>query len=233
VVGRSNPAKERIVLLVERHPIAARHLGACLNQIPGLRVTLTELPLSPRSLLSKPSVVVIDVEGPPFAQVRFFRAVTTWLGDVPILVIGNRLSDDELCRLIFHGVRGFVPYEEVEGEICPAVEAVCRGHMWYSPRVLERYAMLSSSLQKQEGEGRDGLSPRETEVVGLLHRRLSDKEIGSVLGISERTVRFHLHNVFEKLGVRDRYSAMELTREGALELGVRGLVHHTHAAELL
>jgi DNA-binding CsgD family transcriptional regulator len=56
------------------------------------------------------------------------------------------------------------------------------------------------------------LSPREKEVAALLERRLCNKEIGSALGICERTVRFHLGNIFKKLGVSDRYSLIDLLR---------------------
>jgi DNA-binding NarL/FixJ family response regulator len=81
--------------------------------------------------------------------------------------------------------------------------------------------MLSSGLGKQKRREHSALSPRESEIVGLLQRRLSDKEIGCALGISERTVRFHLHNIFEKLGVHDRYGVVDFARTaGPSELRV-------------
>lgn len=129
-----------------------------------------------------------------------------------MLIIGNRLSDEDLCRLMLHGVRGYVPYTKVEEEIRPAVEKLLKGHTWLPPQVLERYAALSSALKEQALAEHGILSPRESEVLGLLQRRLSNKEIGRALGISESTVRFHLHNVFVKLGVQDRYSAMDLAQ---------------------
>jgi DNA-binding NarL/FixJ family response regulator len=99
----------------------------------------------------------------------------------------------------------------VEEEICSAVHALGRGHMWYPQQVLERHAIFSRALLDRSHD-RGGLSPRESEVIGLLQRRLSNKEIGSALGITERTVRFHLQNVFDKLGLRDRYGVSEWAR---------------------
>jgi DNA-binding NarL/FixJ family response regulator len=60
--------------------------------------------------------------------------------------------------------------------------------------------------------GSQNFTQREKLVVDLLQHRLSNKEIGTVLKISERTVRFHLANIFSKLGVNDRYSVVDLAR---------------------
>jgi LuxR family transcriptional regulator of csgAB operon len=136
--------------------------------------------------------------------------------DAQILVIGKRVSEDELCRILFHGVRGFVTYDQVDEQICSAVDALFRGHTWVSPQVLDRYLILSSGLPSHERYGQGALSPRESEIIGLLQRRLCDKEISSVLGVSEHTVRFHLQNIFNKLGVHDRYSVIEWARTAGL-----------------
>jgi DNA-binding NarL/FixJ family response regulator len=144
--------------------------------------------------------------------VPYLRTVRIAFGEAQILVIGKRVPDEELCLLLLHGVRGFVDYDKVEREICAAVDSLFTGHMWYPMQVLERFASLSRAAPAERRGRHGGLSPRETEVIGLLQRRLSNKEIGSALGISERTVRFHLHSIFEKLGVQDRYSVLELAR---------------------
>jgi DNA-binding NarL/FixJ family response regulator len=117
-----------------------------------------------------------------------------------------------MCHLLFHGVRGFVSYEKVEEEICAAVDAVVRGHIWFSSQVLERYVMLSSARDKRIMRSRGHLSARETEIAGLLQHRLSDKEIGSTLGITTRTVRFHLQNIFGKLAVHDRQAVADFMK---------------------
>ena len=97
-----------------------------------------------------------------------------------------------------------------------SVDALIRGHAWVSPEVLDRYLMVSSALAGREPNGRSAFSPRESEIIGVLQRRLSDKEISSVLGISKHTVRFHLQNIFNKLAVHDRYSVIEWARTPGL-----------------
>jgi DNA-binding NarL/FixJ family response regulator len=185
-----------------------------LNREPPLEAVLCDVSLPGNaSLSSKPSILIIDADALPFPLLPFLRTARTAFGDAPILVIGKRLSDEGLRGLVLHGVRGFIIYENVEQEICAAAEAVLRGRMWYPPQVLERCAMLSSALARRNWGERGALSPRESEVIGLLQRRLSNKEIGCALGISERTVRFHLHNIFQKVGVQGRYGLVDFARD--------------------
>jgi DNA-binding NarL/FixJ family response regulator len=208
-----NPRTRHVVYVVEPHPFAARHLASALQRNPALEVILSDINLrSGPTLPNKRPILIIDAGSLPFPLAPFLRSVRIAFGEAQILVIGKPVPDEELCRLIFHGVRGFVAYDKVEQEIRAAVDSLLRGHMWHAPQVLERYAILSSALANQRRGKRTALSARESEVIGLVQRRLSNKEIGSALGISERTVRFHLHNIFEKLGVHDRYSVLELAR---------------------
>jgi len=213
-MGSPTQRREKyLVYIVERHPIAARHLEMVLNANRALEVVLSDVDLRANATLSRNiSVLVIDGSALPFPLAAFLRTARTVFADAPTLVIGNRLSDDDLCRLLFHGVKGYVAYDKVEQEVCAAVEAVVAGRVWAPRRVLERYVMLTSAAVNEKRGGHNALSPRENEVMGLLQRRLSNKEIGGALGISERTVRFHLQNIFAKLGVHDRYSVVELAR---------------------
>ena len=213
----SNPVQKHTVFLVEPNPIAARHLAAALKRDQALRVIPAgfDLPTDPASS-EKSSVVIVDEEALPFPLFSYLRTVRALVSDARILIIGRRASDEELCRLLFHGVKGLVTYDNIDEQLCRAVDALIRGHAWVSPEVLDRYLMLSSSLPGREQTGGGAFSPRESEIIGLLQRRLSDKESSSVLGVSEHTVRFHLENIFNKLGVRDRYSVIELLRTAGL-----------------
>lgn len=202
-----------LVYVVERHPIAARHLAMILSANRALEVVLSDVDLRANPTLSRRiSVLVIDGGALPFPLAAFLRTARTVFADAPTLVIGNRLSDEDLCRLLFHGVKGCITYDKVEQELSAAVEALVTGRVWAPRRVLERYVMLSSATANDKRGEHDAFSPRESEVMGLLQRRLSNKEIGGALGISERTVRFHLQNIFAKLGVHDRYSIVELAQ---------------------
>jgi len=209
--------RKRSVYVVEPHPVAACHLATALKRIPALEVIPSGVNLPNDAVLSKKSsLLIVDADALPFPLVPYLHTVKLLFPDAQILVIGKRLPDDELCRILFHGVRGFVVYDQVDKQLCPAVDALFRGRTWVRPEVLDRYPILSSTLSRCERYVQGALSPRESEIVGLLQRRLCDKEISSALGVSEHTVRFHLQNIFDKLGVHDRYSVIERTRRPGL-----------------
>jgi DNA-binding NarL/FixJ family response regulator len=205
------------VCLLANHPLAAQYLMKLLERRAKVELVTDLKDVASGYVLREASpILVIDAYGLPSPLALYLSAAASALKDPRILVTGSRLSDDELCRLLFRGVSGFVAYDEAAEQICAAVDAVLRGHVWVPRAVLERYVILSSALARQKRCHHGTLSPRESEVVGLLQRRLSNKEIGSALGLGERTVRFHLQNVFDKLGVRDRYSVAELARSTGL-----------------
>jgi DNA-binding NarL/FixJ family response regulator len=205
------PSQKHRVYVVESHALAARYLTTVLSQDPALEVILSgpDLPAD-APLSSGSSVLIVDADALPLPVVPYLRTVRTIFGDVRVLVIGKGASDDELCRLLFQGVSGFVSYDRIETEVHRALGAVLSGGVWAPPAVLQRYVKLSSAFASRDRSKGGALTPREEEVVGLLLRRLCNKEIASALRISERTVRFHLENIFDKIGVRDRHSVIDV-----------------------
>jgi DNA-binding NarL/FixJ family response regulator len=224
------------VYVVETHALAARYLTTVLSQDPALEVTVSgpNLPAD-AGLSSESSLLMVDADALPFPLAPYLRTVRALFGDARVLVVGKGVSDDALCRLLFEGASGFVSYDRIETEIHRALGAVLSGGVWAPPSVLQRYVRLSSAFASREPGNQGALTPREEEVIGLLLRRLCNKEIASALGISERTVRFHLENIFDKIGVRDRYRAIEIARATGF-VGCRSseaaqrLAHELHSA---
>jgi two-component system nitrate/nitrite response regulator NarL len=108
------------------------------------------------------------------------------------------------------GIDGFVRYAEAKEQLIPALRALANGRMWLPRSILECFAQLAAKGSRPESSKPRPLTLREAEVVRLLTEGLSNKEIGNQLGITERTVKFHVENLFGKLRVRDRYSAAEV-----------------------
>jgi DNA-binding NarL/FixJ family response regulator len=212
VAERSKTPPRLRVCLAATHPLATEYLVKLLEHKAQVQLftdvkELTDHPASP----GMSPVVIIDAYALPSPLGTCLRAVA-WSFEHPrIIVTGSRLPDDDLCQLLLQGLRGYVVYEQASEQIGAAIDAVQKGHLWVPRAVLERYVTLSSALATPRQHG--ALSRRESEVVGLIRRRLTNKEIGDALGISERTVRFHLQNVFDKLGVRDRHSIPDLMRD--------------------
>ena len=118
-------------------------------------------------------------------------------------------------RLLPLGIHGFVGYPQIAEQLAEAVHCVAEGRLWISSSVLEAYARQSiTSLNTVSQLPRpQGITQRESEVIELVKRRLSNKEIGEILNIRESTVKFHLSNVFSKLQINGR---SELQDKGQL-----------------
>ena len=200
------------VCVVEYNPLAARHLELLLQRDP-------EIELIPRDRLlehplSRPvpiSAFVVDQPSLPMPLNRFLRFLGVRFPKAKALVLDDQLTDDDLCRLLFLGIQGFLSYEETEAGLVPAVRAVADGHYWVPQRVLEQYMRFSARLPAARTDRIEGFTWRERRIIELVKRRLSNKEISAILAVSEGTIKFHLSNIFAKLGVRDRHHMIEVT----------------------
>lgn len=212
-MGSACSRRKAVVWLVEPHPLADRYVRGLLQRKGALRVVADPGAHTRKAdPADSPALLLVDIDTLPLSLATYLRMARYAFPQARILAMGRTLPAEELCRLLFLGISGFVPYDKVEQEITAAVEAVLGGHLWAAPQVLERYVTYSSALSNPKTMGRRAFTSRESAIIGLLQRRLSNKEIGSALGVSERTVRFHLQNIFDKLGVRDRYSVAEITK---------------------
>jgi DNA-binding NarL/FixJ family response regulator len=200
------------VCVVEYNPLAARHLELLLQRDPEIefipRDRLLEHPLSRPAPIN---AFVVDQGALPMPLNRFLRFLGVRYPKAKTLVLDDALSDDDLCRLLFLGIQGFLAYEEAEASLLPAVRAVAGGHYWVPQRILEQYMRLSARLPSPRSERVEGFTWRERRIIELVKRRLSNKEIAAILGVSEGTTKFHLSNIFAKLGVRDRHHLIEVT----------------------
>ena len=199
-------SREKVsVCLVEHNPLAAAHLRRLLTTDRTVRVYSPEeifdaphafaLPDgqagagAPASTQSPP-VFILDAATLPTALSKYLRALRLRFPRAPTLVLDNPQPREELCRLLLLGIQGFVAYSEVEEQLLPAV--------------LEEFARFSAQLSRARAMKGVPLTRQEKRILDLVQRRLSNKEIGAILNISESTVKFHLGNIFLKLGVRDR-----------------------------
>jgi DNA-binding NarL/FixJ family response regulator len=113
---------------------------------------------------------------------------------------------DEEIRLLYLGVHGIVLAENLERDLPKAIHSVYNGDLWVSRCALNEYVSRS-------GHRTDGISftGREQQVVVFLMNGFSNKEIGNSLRISERTVKFHVSNILQKLNVENRKSLQTLS----------------------
>jgi len=198
--------------MVEPHLLAACFLKSILKSSVAREFSLDgETPLA-RKKTNKSAVVLIDCETIRSPLSKYLRILRGKVPNAKVLLIGRSLPGDEICRLLFLGIHGYVAYEEVSERLQSAIVAVRAGSFWVPREILENFVRYSAKLNQSRAAGQLGLTKREEMVVELLQREMSNKEIASALGISERTAKFHLSNIFAKRGVHDRHSMVMIAK---------------------
>ncbi len=158
----------------------------------------------------RPDVVLMDLRLPRLSGVEATLQIRREFPDCRVIVLTTYDADEDIFRAIQAGAKSYLLKDVTQEEIRSTIQAVFEGRESIPPEVAGTFA--------QRLKRRD-LTERELEVIKLLVRGRSNKEIGSDMGITERTVRFHLQSIFEKLGVMDRtQAAVESLRQGLVQI---------------
>jgi DNA-binding NarL/FixJ family response regulator len=111
----------------------------------------------------------------------------------------------EKTRLFSWGLDGFVELHKTwQRELSQAIRSILKGQLWVPPEVLLAFVKQAKALLDAQLLHGHFLTAREAEILQLLMRRLTNKEISTALNISERTVKFHVSNILSKLQLEDR-----------------------------
>jgi len=153
-----------------------------------------------------PDVVVMDLSMPVMDGVAATRAVIERMPQTRVLVLTSFSDRDRVRRAIEAGATGYQLKDAEPADLRAAVRDVAAGNTPLDARV-------AGALLPQRPTRGHGLSQREREVLDLVAAGLANKQIATELGISERTVKAHLGNVFRQLGVADRTSAAIWARD--------------------
>lgn len=121
-----------------------------------------------------------------------------------IIAFANEPNDHEGLQLFQNGVKGYVNTFSTVERIQQVLMTINSGSIWLGQSVMQ--TMIQSLVNETlPNEGwKDRLTEREQQVAGLILESQTNKEIAATLEITERTVKAHVHNIFEKLGVSDR-----------------------------
>lgn len=118
----------------------------------------------------------------------------------PVILLIHSLSPQDETRVLYLGVRGIVPIANLENELTPAVESIISKRLWIPRNTLNEYI-----VQRDGSVGPSSkFTTREQQIIACLMEGLSNKEIGQMLEISPRTVKFHVANILHKFRVKNR-----------------------------
>ena len=193
------------VLVADDHAIVRVGLGQLLEACDDIEVVdsvTNGLDAVEVAIGRRPDVVLMDLSMPGVDGIEATRRILDSRPDIRIVMLTFHSSPDPILEAVDAGAVGYLLKDAEPDEILRGVRAAARGESPLDPKAAR--ALL---LARTEGTRVAELSSREREVLVLVGAGMANKQIARRLGISEKTVKSHLTNVFRHLGVSDRTQA--------------------------
>lgn len=205
------------VYFYSKHPLVARIIKQALLSDPNLRPVVKPMPRNPGFLESSvhPPIMVLDtcsVNNWPDFLVKWFSA-----GHRAVVLLSPELANrSEQVNVLYLGVSGIVSFSSnLEEELPQAIHSVVRGRMWVSRDTFHEYVKQTNLLLTRSSRETHGLTAREEQIHKFLVQDFSNRQIGAILGISERTVKFHVSRILQKKQVKNRQALIGIVSQAA------------------
>ena len=203
------------ILLADDHDLMRQGIRSMLDSHVNFEVCAEAkdgIEAAEKALEYRPDVVILDVTMPKMNGLEASRRITKQLPDTQVLIFTIHDNEDMIRETLDAGAHGYVLKSEAPTHLAAAVEAVAQRDLYFSSGVSD--FVIDSLLKSGGGDNEDAvqeipLTAREIEVLRLLARGNSNKEIATALFISVRTVETHRRTIHKKLKLN---SVAELVR---------------------
>jgi two-component system NarL family response regulator len=205
-----NDPKAIRILVVDDHFMVRMGLAASLNVEPDMQVVAEASTGEQAIALYRehvPQVVIMDCRLPGMNGSQTTALIMKEFPQAKVLMLSTHSGEEEIYRALQAGARGYVLKSAIREELLNAIRSVHAGKTHVDPVAAQS---LAERLTHEE------LTSREFEVLGMLVKGLSNKEIGAQLHVTEVTVKQHVSHLFQKLNVSDRTQAVTV----ALQRGI-------------
>ncbi len=158
----------------------------------------------------RPDVVLMDLRMPKLDGVQATRRIRAEHPDIEVVVLTTHADEESILDALQAGARGYLTKDAGISDISRAVHAAADHQALLDPVVHTRLVAAAANASRPAPSANlpDELTPREAEVLSLIARGLSNREIAATLVVSEATVKTHVNHVFFKIGARDRAQAV-------------------------
>lgn len=200
------------VVLADDHALLREGLANMLESEPGLKVVGQASNGQEAAELATqlhPDVLLMDVKMPQMDGLAATRHIKSRRGDQKVLLFTMFDNDEYLFDAISAGADGYLLKDVSKEGLCDAIRRVAGGEALLDVSLTRKMFQEFAVLRERAATAPPphGLSAREVEVLRLVAEGLNNREIGARLFVEEKTVKTHLHNIFDKIGVRDRTQA--------------------------
>ncbi len=205
-----NPTPIRI-LIADDHPIFRDGLRRLLEAEPGLRVAGEAADGTEAVKLAsqlKPDILLLDLAMPHLPGLEALRELATLSSPVRTILLTAAIEKEQIVEALQLGARGVVLKESATQILLKSIRSVMAGEYWVGREsVSDLVKALRDLMPGPRARGREksfGLTSRELEIVSAIVSGYVNKEIAQKFSLSEQTVKHHLSNIFDKLGVSNR-----------------------------
>lgn len=207
------------IIIADDHPIILDglvHLFTTANDIE----VVTRCSDGEEALASvrraRPDVLVLDVRMPRRNGIEVLREIHREQIPTRVVLLTAEVSDEEVLEAVRLGVGGIVLKETAPRQLLQAVRLIAEGGEFIDDTAVRR--ALDKMLRREAGvaDATRVLTPRELELVKMVGVGMRNKQIAEKLGISEATVKIHLHSVYQKLGISGRVELSIYARDKSL-----------------
>lgn len=201
------------ILVVDDHPVVREGLVAMLGTAPDFDVVGeagdgdSAVEVATRE---QPDIVLMDIELPPTDGIAATKAVLAAAPKTRVVIFTAFDSEERIVRAVQAGAQGYLLKGVPRDALFGAIRAVAAGGSHLQPQVAARL------LHRMTAATPPSLTERQLEVIRLLAIGATNKEIARVLEVGERTVKYHLAGIFDRLGAGNRTEAVTI----AMRLGL-------------
>jgi DNA-binding NarL/FixJ family response regulator len=209
------------ILIADDHPVVREGLFAMLSrevdfEVVGEAKDGAEAVNKTKEL--SPDIVLMDLRMPDMDGVEAMRQIKSAMPDVKFIILTTYSDDEYIFSGIEAGARAYLLKDAPREDLFKAIRAVYRGESLIQPVVASKLLDRFSELSRRTPSG-EGLSERELEILQLMAKGAANKEISAQLSIAQSTVKTHIANIFQKLGVNDRTEAVtQALKKGIIRL---------------
>ncbi len=152
----------------------------------------------------RPDLLILDVSMKDGGGLAILSAIRQSGSNVPVIFMTVHIRPDQTLEAIKLGVDGVVLKDSDPKELLTCIDEVLDGNKSIAPAVMEQALVHSISAPQNENNSLAALTDREMEIAGLIRAGLRNREIAARCGLTEGTVKVHLHSIFQKLGIKSR-----------------------------
>lgn len=203
------------VLVADDHPLFRQGVIHTIRDQPGLDLVgeaSTAAETIQRAIETSPDVLLLDLQFPDGSGLDVLQAVLPEHPSINVVVLTVVEDEDALLQALRLGARGYVLKGIAGGDLGSIVRAVAAGETYVTPQMAGRLLKELTGKPARPADGIEELSEREHQILELVAKGLTNKEIAEQLFLSEKTVKHYMTNILDKLQVRNRVEAALLAR---------------------